>query len=233
MFIRIKKRVFRLIKEKRALKNHTIDWHQLSKLIDNSPCNDIHRYSSGEIKKVIKKKAYMWFEDEPNIIAVRNTDYNHQVTNNYDDRITLSFKKNHKDYFFCWPCTTDPGVYYMKNLINKKGAAILAPGRYVDSYRLGLHQGKYLALIQAKGKVNVYRDNNFDDKYDMLNKECGYFGINIHKPENNSCNVDKNSAGCVVFKNSDDFDLFINILLYFKNRKRNSFTFTLVESIDF
>lgn len=186
-----------------------------------------------DISDVIKKKSYLWFDGMPNIVAVRNLNYNFQVTNQYDDRITIAFRRNDKDYFFCWACTTDPGLFYMKSLINEKGAAILSPGQYVDCYRLGLHQGKYIALIQSKGKVKVYRDNNFDDKYDLNNKDYGFFGINIHKPEKESSIVDKNSAGCIVFKNVSDFDFFVNILMYFKKISKNSFTFTLIESTDF
>ena len=66
--------------------------------------------------------------------------------------------------------------------MNKDGVAILKPGQYRGSHKLGLHQGKYEALRQ-KSPVKVYRDNNKDGDYDLIeeNVQEGIFGINIHK----------------------------------------------------
>ena len=62
-----------------------------------------------------------------------------------------------------------PGSHWEKNLLNKDGVAILKPGQYRGSHKIGLHQGRYEALKQQT--VKVYRDNNRDGKYD-LNEEC-------------------------------------------------------------
>lgn len=66
--------------------------------------------------------------------------------------------------------------------MNPKGTAILAPGQYQSSHKIGLHRGKYKALVQHR-PVTVYRDNNKDSKYDLepTKKDTGIFGINIHK----------------------------------------------------
>ncbi len=230
---KIKQRIFRLINERKSLMRHTMEWNELSKLIERNVREEVSPYSMYAVREALSKKINIWFHDMPNIVAIRNMSHNHYVTNKYDDRITMSFTRNNKDFFLSWACTTDPGMFYMQNILNSKGTAILAPGQYVGCYRLGLHQGKYLALIQAKGKVDVFRDANFDDKYDFLNKEHGYFGVNVHKPEIYFNDVDKNSAGCIVFKRTEDFDLFINILLCFKKQTKNTFTITLIESTDF
>lgn len=55
-----------------------------------------------------------------------------------------------------------------------KGMAVLKPGAWF-AHVFGLHQGKYLALVQTGGPVTVIRDG--DPPY----QDSGYFGINIHK----------------------------------------------------
>ncbi len=66
-----------------------------------------------------------------------------------------------------------------------KGMANLKPGLY-RSHQLGLHKGKYLALVQRAGPVTVIRDGN--PPY----PDPGFHGINIHKGGVNSTS----SIGC-------------------------------------
>lgn len=66
-----------------------------------------------------------------------------------------------------------------------KGMASLKPGLY-HAHRLGLHKGKYLALVQTAGAVTVMRDGS--PPY----ADSGYFGINIHRGGVNSTS----SLGC-------------------------------------
>lgn len=54
-----------------------------------------------------------------------------------------------------------------------KGMAVLEPGIWL--YELGMHRGKYMALIQSE-PVKVKRDGIVEDYTDV-----GMFGINIHK----------------------------------------------------
>ena len=120
--------------------------------------------------------------------------------------------------------------------MNKDGVAILVPGQYRGSHTIGLHQGKYEALRQQK-PVKVYRDNNEDGKYDMIeeNVKEGIFGINIHKAGSRvagSTQIDKWSAGCQVFAKESDFNQFMEICNKAKDVWGNSFTYTLIESKD-
>ena len=61
--------------------------------------------------------------------------------------------------------------------------------------------------------------------------DSGYFGINIHRSakKGESTNVNKWSAGCQVFKNSLDYDIFICICEKSAEIYGNSFTYTLLE----
>ena len=187
-------------------------------------------------------KGYKYFtgngkDYDVNIIGVRNSDTKGRVTNAFDDCVTLSYKLEGEWKFHCFQATTDPGSHWEENLLNKKGVAILKPGQYRGSHKLRLHQGKYLALGKQK-PVKVYRDNNRDGKYDLLeeNIDEGIFGINIHRAtsieDGKSIQVDKWSAGCQVIASNRDFKTFMKIVDRSAKIYGNIFTYTLIESKD-
>ena len=141
-----------------------------------------------------------------------------------------------EEKFHCFKATTDPGSHWEKNLLNKDGVAILVPGQYRGSHKIRKHQGKYEALCQKK-EVKVYRDNNKDGVYDMLEENIheGIYGINIHKAGsrvNGSTQIDKWSAGCQVFSKESDFNQLMELAYKAKDLYGNSFTYTLIESKD-
>lgn len=197
-------------------------------------------YTREQIEAAMASKGYKYFtggDFDVNIIGVRNTKTKGRVTNAFDDCVTISYKEDGEWKFHCYKATTDPGSHWEKNLLNKKGVAILKPGQYRGSHKLRLHQGKYLALGQQK-PVKVYRDNNRDGKYDLLEESIdeGLFGINIHRATGRaggtSIRVDKWSAGCQVIADNDDWHQFLDICQTAREIWGNSFSYTLLESKD-
>ena len=197
-------------------------------------------YTREQIEAAMASKGYKYFtggDFDVNIIGVRNTETKGRVTNAFDDCVTISYKEDGEWKFHCYKATTDPGSHWEKNLLNKKGVAILKPGQYRGSHKLRLHQGKYLALGQQK-PVKVYRDNNRDGKYDLLEESIdeGLFGINIHRATGRaggtSIRVDKWSAGCQVIVDNDDWHQFLDICQTAREIWGNSFSYTLLESKD-
>lgn len=197
-------------------------------------------YTREQIQATMESKGYKYFtggDFDVNIIGVRNSETKGRVTNAFDDCVTISYKEDGEWKFHCYQATTDPGSHWEQNLLNEKGVAILKPGQYRGSHKLRLHQGKYLALGQQKA-VKVYRDNNRDGKYDLLeeNVDEGIFGINIHRATGRkggkSIRVDKWSAGCQVIANNDDWHQFLDICQTAREIWGNSFTYTLLESKD-
>jgi len=190
-----------------------------------------------QIESAVKAKGYKWFDDEANkgfdvnIVGVRNASTGNKVTNVFDDTMTLSYKENGEWKFHTWSCTTDPGKKGVMEYHNAAGVARLVEGQYRGSHTLGLHQGKYEALKQAKA-VKVYRDANKDMTYDTNKIQEGVFGINIHKAGADSTYVENWSEGCTVFKKSADFDEFMAVIRKAKNIHGNSFTYTLISSND-
>ena len=197
-------------------------------------------YTRESIKQAVLSKGYKWFEKGDynlNIVGIRNSKTHGKVTNTFDDKITVSYNKNGQPKYFEFDATTDPGSHWEKHLLNKKGVAILVPGQYRGSHKVGLHRGKYKALIQQK-PLKVYRDKNKDGIFDFLEESInqGLYGINIHRAtsrENKkSIKVDKWSAGCQVIASNRDFKTFMKIVNKAANIYGNTFTYTLIESKD-
>jgi hypothetical protein len=194
-------------------------------------------YTREQIEGAVKAKGYAWFEGakdyDVNIVGVRNSATGDVVTNLFDDAMTVSYKIGGEWHFHQWPCTTDPGKKAMLEYHNPNGVARLVAGQYRGSHAIGLHQGKYEALKQAK-PVKVYRDKDKDMQYDVDKIEEGIFGINIHRSNatNESTYVENWSEGCQVFKNPKHFDEFMAICNKAKAIHGNGFTYTLIESKD-
>lgn len=199
------------------------------------------QFTREQIEETLRGKGYKYFTNDKgydvNIVGIRNSDTHGEVTNKFDDTLTISYKDSDGKWIYNeYKATTDPGSHWEKNLLNKDGVAILKPGQYRGSHKIGLHQGKYEALRQQK-PVKVYRDNNKDGQYDMIEENVheGIFGINIHKAGkfvNGSTQIDKWSAGCQVFSKESDFNILMEAAYKAKDLYGNSFTYTLIESKD-
>jgi hypothetical protein len=195
-------------------------------------------YTREKIEAALKVKGYVYFQDvekkgyDVNIVGVRNSSTGNKVTNLFDDIITVSYKDETGAWVYKeWMNTTEPGKKGVMEYNNPKGVARLVEGQYRGSHVLGLHQGKYEALKQAKS-VKVYRDPNKDLTYDEKTIEEGVFGINIHKAGQDSTWVENWSEGCLVFKRVKDFDEFMKIVKKAAKIHGNSFTLTLINSND-
>lgn len=199
-------------------------------------------YTREQIEGAVKAKGYKWFTSnnyDVNIVGVRNADTNGEVTNKFDDWLTISYKNENGEWnFHCFDATTDPGSHWTeKQLLNKNGVAILKEGQYRGSHKIRLHQGKYEALGQQR-PLKVYRDGDRDDTYDFIEENVheGIYGINIHRATaragGKSIQVDKWSAGCQVIAANDDFKLFMEICRKARDVWGNSFTYTLINSND-
>lgn len=169
---------------------------------------------------------------ELNVIGIRS---NTSVPNVFNDSLNVLFTDNTgRLASFSWRATTDPGTYWLKSPMNPQGTAILKPGQYVGSHGLGMHRGKYLALVQIR-PVTVIRDFNRDGNTDYSSgrEETGLFGINIHRAmaEGTTKTIDKYSAGCQVFANANDFSVFLQLAERHKALYGNSFTYTLLSGL--
>lgn len=184
------------------------------------------------IINILLEKSYEIYSRpfELNIIGIRSSSTR---PNRFDDEIHVAFKNSlNKWVHFIFPATTDPGTYWLQNPMNPQGTAILEQGQYNGAYQIGLHRGKYYALIQRK-PVTVLRDYDRNAVLDFQNgrPNTGMFGINIHHASENgtSKTVDRNSAGCQVFSSISDFNGFMQLCENHRRLYGNLFTYTLID----
>lgn len=195
-----------------------------------------NKMSIANLQATLEAMGYAFFTKgnyNVNIIGVRNPNL---VANSFDDTMLCAYKVADQWILKEWEITTDAGRYWLKHPMNPKGTAILVPHQYRGVYKIDKHSGKYYAVCQRLGEVEVYRDDNKDQilNFDDVTKEWGMFGINIHRsnPYSESQVVEKWSAGCQVFKKVDDFNEFMEICNNARNNWGNTFTYTLINEQD-
>jgi hypothetical protein len=187
------------------------------------------------IMDAMMRKKYVIYQEpfKLNIVGVRA---NNATPNSFDDSINVFYKDGNGIWQFkSNPATTDPGSHYLQNPMNSGGTAIVLPGQYINSHKIGLHRGEYTALVQ-QGTMKIVRDTNKDNRLDFrAGKEInGTYGLNIHRATSNGTSkvVDRYSAGCQVFANSSDFANFISLCQQHSAKHGNNFTYTLLEETD-
>lgn len=176
------------------------------------------QYSIEDLKKEFARLSYKF--PSFHLVGVRSKA---NAKNQFDDLIAV-INNNEISWY---TCTTNPGTHWLLNLLNPKGTAVLKPGQYLDTWKVGLHQGKYEALTQC-ANVTVFRDGDRDDIAEESKiTETGIFGINIHRanPSVVSKLIDKWSAGCQVLNDPKQFNELLNKC---KATKNKTFTYTLL-----
>jgi hypothetical protein len=184
------------------------------------------------VKSILRNKGFVLHKRpyELNIVGVRTRS---TKANRFDDEIHVFYKsKPLKWEYHIFKGTTDHGTFWLENPMQPQGTAILAQGQYVNAYKIGLHLGKYKALVQV-APVTIMRDYDRNAKLDFFNgqKDTGLFGINIHRAMSKGTTkfIDKYSAGCQVFQNADDFLRFMEMCEKHSSLYGNRFTYTLLD----
>lgn len=179
-----------------------------------------------------KLKGYMFF-DQPysmNIYAIRNR---LQSPNKFNDILGVIYNNGLVTVNVQIPATVDPGTHWLKNPMDKGGAAAIAPNQYRGLWQLGKFKGSD-ALIQIR-PVKVYRDGNRDATFDYNPSSIteGMYGIFLHQHFQDmdiAFNIDTSSAGCVVPQRIVDWTYFFDIIkLQVRYKLGDTFTFTLFE----
>tara|TARA_B110000503_G_scaffold59651_1_gene95066 strand:+ start:1002 stop:1610 length:609 start_codon:yes stop_codon:yes gene_type:complete len=188
--------------------------------------------------KSLKDLDYAVFQNDTkpfnlNIVGIRA---DNPVVNKFNDLLVIFWKYEGYWNVFQTQITTLAGSGFLANPMNSKGCAILVPNQYRSTYKLDLHRGKYLALCQRE-PVSVYRDNNKDFIYDYEGSpiDKGMFGINIHKASSYQEveNVDRNSAGCQVTQDPNDYEFCMNLYKQAQKQWGEWFTYTLIKQSDY
>ncbi len=163
--------------------------------------------------------------------------WNNNEFDRFNDTIGIMFVDDNKNQnCILFRATTDPGQYYLDNPVNNEGTAQLKTGNYKNCYKIDLHNGKYEALCQRLGKVTVNRlkkETKNNDTFISVKEETGMFSINIHKGADEVNNVYNASAGCQVYYDREDFDIFMTFCKKHRELYGNIFTYTLFDNKSF
>lgn len=165
-----------------------------------------------------------------NIFGIRT---NENVANTFNDVIGLLFKVDGEWVLKKYDATVDPGVYWRNNPMNVNGTAILQDGFYPGAFRIGMHQGKYEALVENI-PFKLWRDNNKDS---ILDREGDTYtemaGINLHHAGEASTQVDKWSAGCQVIAKMADFEELMSVVHSSAKTFGDKFSYALFTELKF
>lgn len=180
-------------------------------------------------KRIAKQYGYEIFTDSvPNIWGIRSCSGN---IDEFDDLLCW-FYGNEGD-IKVWKCTTKASAKYLKNPINKAGTAIVPFGQHLDLWKVGLHAGKYKALVQAR-ELGVHRDNNGDLVIDYDSSlDVGNHGINLHRAAQfkTEKNVGLYSAGCTTIQMYKDWEELITEVDKCTKNGVKLFSYTVIDEM--
>ncbi len=162
--------------------------------------------SRATIENTLKTAGYVWFSNGSfnlNLIALRAIP---GTPNRFDDLLCCFWREAGIWKAAYWPCTTDPGLYWLESPGRVDGTAIIKPGQHRGAYKLGQHKGQYECLVPAY-PIPVWRDRNKDARVDYGQGDSTSETTQIHRANagRTSTIVDKWSAGCIVIANPVDF----------------------------
>ena len=173
--------------------------------------------SYAQIKKLYKKKKYKFCTGtyNLNIFGIRDTCF---ADDTFNDYIGVAYEDDLcQKKVDLYPGTTDPGIHWLRNPLNKNGTIIMLEGQYRGCYKIGIHgrtgNFPYEALEQC-GAMAYVRDNNKDNVLDIdpSKKITGIFKTNLHR-----CSkwkivryIGLYSAGCQVIQDPKHFDALMD-----------------------
>lgn len=193
----------------------------------------------------IEKRGFVYFESgdyDLTIVGVRNLSENAEV-DRFDDRIYICYPKSGKWIVEHGEATTDPGRYYLTKKSYKPCAIMLHDQQARSAYKLGLHRGKYTALVnRGPGKIKYWRDANKDLRLDYggsgSTKGVVYsdkIGLNIHRSSVSTSDgseyVANWSAGCQVWKKPESHRRMVELANYQTTSTNiNTYSYCLIGS---
>lgn len=195
--------------------------------------------TGGPVIQEAKRLGFQTFDKEPFRMFIFGIRGPNMTVDFFDDTLGVAYiDRDGKWHLHYYAGTTDPGAYYTTRTKNGKGVAtsIMAEGQYVDAYEIGLHNGKYQALVQ-KGSVAQYLDRTGDNLLDFKERHTTKPrspGLNIHASVRTAgqtaTRVGPYSAGCQVHATADGFESMMTLArLQVAETRKTKFTYTLMK----
>lgn len=225
------------ITEPGALANEPIPLKNIEPPVDKSSVS-----SNKEIEKLVwfmNVKKYEIFEQKHhlNIIGVRSTNkIEGDVTNLFDEKLYVFYRNINNNWELSeFSITTVPG-YIPGTEQLPKDVAMLRLGQYVEQLKLANFGGDVNHKCLLFELCAIHK-NTEPDFYDWDSEAfVGPFPISIHRSTNKSTSefVFNYSEGSQVFKNRNQYDLFIKLCEDQINLgKKDKFSYTLISQKEF
>jgi len=185
------------------------------------------------LRQAISDKGYRFFDQGDynlNLIGIRRRD---GKPDHFNDKLAVAFRSNGQPNVLVFPFTTIPGVHYLRHPMTAEGTAILPEGQHRSLWVVGLHQGRYTALVQNR-PVRLIRDNDKDQDADTDARltEPVNAGINLHSAAFDTRLIGKWSAGCQVIQRQPDFELLMSLCRRAIQEYGRTFSYTLINDGD-
>lgn len=181
-------------------------------------------------KEVAKVLGFKIFDDRLNIWGIRTP------KGEFNDYFIL-FHAFDEEYLIV-EGTTEPSAGYLSKIFNLGGrnpngiATLVANMQYLNCWKLGLHKGKYKALVQNGNKFLVTRHKKDDEHFYDTKQYNDVGGLNFHTTKiGYTLNSIKGfSEGCqVVFNAKTYFDEVIPLI---EKYNQKTYDYTIVD-LDF
>lgn len=185
------------------------------------------------IEALFKRKGYAFFKGDYNlnIFGIRK---NSTSSVAFDDLLGCAYQHNGENLFIT-SCTLNPGTFYLQNLMDSGGAAIIKENQYRGVFKLDYFKGTE-ALIQIK-PFTVYRDKNLNKEVDIVRgtETTGLYGIFLHQHfqgVEEAKEIGKSSAGCIVPSRLSSYRGLMSLCKKQIPLWGNSFSFTVFTEED-
>lgn len=185
------------------------------------------------VEELYKRKGYTFFKGEYNlnIFGIRSSS---KSGVRFDDLLGCAYQHGGNNLFIT-AATLNPGVFYLQNLMDAGGAAIIKEGPYRGVFKLDWFRGTE-ALIQVR-PFTVYRDKNLNQEVDIVpgSETTGLYGIFLHQHfqgVEEAKEIGKSSAGCVVPSTLSSYRGLMSLCKKQIPLWGNSFSFTVFTEKD-
>lgn len=161
---------------------------------------------------VAQDLGHRWFTAGDFNLNVWGIRHPSDVADGWDDVLVACWREGGAWRWEAWQITTDPGKASLERPMRASGCAIMVPGQYKGSHRLGTHKGR--PALQQVAPCGFWRDNDRDVELDRKGPvETAVIAANIHDaPGERDDLVGSWSAGCQVFRHVEDLQALLALV---------------------
>ena len=194
------------------------------------------------ILRSVERAGHVIFVDGAfnlNLVGIRSLN---RQANKFDDLLTATYRDASAAWqTHYWPCTLEPGAFWLEHPAKVEGTAILADGQHRSAFCIGIHKpntpNAYRCLVQHR-PVRVWRDATKDLTLDWPANDQGkpgWYSIQIHRAHYSKVVSDVGpwSGGCPVVQVPEHFAELMSLVDIARPQWGDAFTLTIMSEDKF